>query len=280
MLSALITAGPPAFDITITFGPFGITPQEKALERSKKSSKVWHLITPASFSAEFSTSSDPAIAPVWDCIALEAAEVLPGFKIKTGLCLVIFWEISTNLWPSTIDSKYIPIGWIFSEVFSALSLVLSKREDTSFSFFSKKYSSRSDSFKPALFPKVTKSENPKPTELHQSKILVAIAPDWVIKLIFPSRETVFPKVALILFLLFTKPRQFGPRRLISYSLAIATRSSSNFFPSPPISLNPDEITTTFLIFFSPASFKAPKTKLEGIAIMAKSGDEGISVKLL
>jgi len=82
---------------------------------------------------------------------------------------------------------------------------------------------------------------------------VAIAPDWVIKFKLPLRELTFPNVALTLLLLFTKPKQLGPRIFIPNSFEIAIISFSRVSPSAPVSLNPAEIITTFFEPFSPVS---------------------------
>ena len=110
MASAEITAGPPALEIIATLFPKGIFSKEKAFERSKKSSKLSHLIIPASFKASSKTISSPAIAPVWDCMAFFAAFVLPGFKMKMGFFEEISLAILRKFIPSAIDSKYSPIG--------------------------------------------------------------------------------------------------------------------------------------------------------------------------
>ncbi len=67
-----------------------------------------------------------------------------------------------------------------------------------------------------------------------------------------------------------KPRQFGPKILILYFLPIPTSSSSLFTPSPPISLNPADMTIKPLTPFLPHSSAAPLTNLPGITKIAMS----------
>ena len=129
---------------------------------------------------------------------------------------------------------------------------------------------RSFSVTSALLPRLTNFENPTSFASAQSSVAVQIAPDCDISAILPLCAMDAAKDAFRFDVVSIRPRQFGPSIRMPYFVAIATHSRSSFAPSTPDSLNPAEITITFLTPACPHSSIASGTKRAGMTITARS----------
>ncbi len=167
---------------------------------------------------------------MWDEAARAPAAVDPAFIRMTGFFAVASRATRRNRRPSSILSTYPRI--------------------TRVSGSSERNSIISSSDKSALFPRLTTLENPIPAPTAQSRTPVRRAPDCEKKAITPGGGDPTAKEAFSLAWVSITPRQFGPTARTDVLARTSRRACSNDAPSPPISLNPAEITIAAFIPFS------------------------------
>ena len=250
-----MTPRPPAFVTIATPSPRGRGMLANPCNRSKNSSSVLTLITPASAMAALYTISLPDNAPVWEEAALAPVDVRPAFKAMMGLHLDVAAACSMNCLPRRIPSTYMPI--------------------TRVSGSSRKYASRSASSMSSLFPTETNWEKPILVPLAQSSRIVPIAPDCDVTATWPGIGKSSVNVAFRRLRVLITPRQLGPSTLMPYLEAISPTRRSSSAPSGPVSRNPADMMTATFTPFLPACSITPGTTVLGTATTAMSTGPGM-----
>ncbi len=130
----------------------------------------------------------------------------------------------------------------------------------------------------AWFPTLATIENPIPSGMLQSTMVVMIAPLCEMNAMEPGRGEMGSKVVLIPRAGFISPRQFGPMTRIPFLRAAAISSSSRALPAGPVSRNPEERMIASGTCFPPASSMTCGTFGAGMAMTTALTSPGIEAR--